>query len=250
MRAKENDWWTKFFPTFRPLFDQLPQKSTNAELRFMVERLKLRKGQKLLDCPCGIGRISLPLAKQGVRVTGVDVTPSYLEELATKARRRGLKIETHHRDMRRIAFDREFDTAANVWTSFGYFESESDNLLVLKKLFLALKPGGKLYMSLINRDWIMVNYQPTGWQDYKDFKVLEKRSFDYSTSRNTGTWIFIKGDVQQTGTVDLRMYSCHELTAMLEKVGFAGIESYGSLKGEPVDRNRQIMYFIAHRPKA
>ena len=233
---------------FRPLFDRAPKKATTAEARFIFEKLKLRTGDRLLDCPSGIGRLSIPLAKKGIRVTAVDITRGYLEELKAKAERSGLRIETVHSDMRRIRYQGEFDAAANVWTSFGYFESEADNLLVLKRAYDALRPGGRFYLSLVNRDWIIAHYTETDWFSYRDLKVLEKRRFDYTTSRNHGVWTFIKDGVETSGDVIIRMYSCHEIFAMFSRVGFDQIEAYGSLKGEPVDRKRQMMYFVAVKP--
>ncbi len=249
MKTKENDWWTSFFPAFRPVFKRATPKMTNAEARFMIENLNLRKGSRLLDCPCGIGRFSLLFARKGIKVTAVDITQSYLDELQKKSDRAGLRIDIHRADMRRIHFKKEFDAVANVWTSFGFFEKEADNVLVLKKLFDALKPGGKCYLSLVNRDWILSHYTSTDWFTCDSLKVLEKRYFDYETSINHGVWTFIENGVEKTaGDVIIRMYSCHELIAMFRKVGFEDIEAYGSLKKDPVDRNRQMMYFVAKKP--
>ncbi|HKK21964.1 MAG TPA: class I SAM-dependent methyltransferase, partial [candidate division Zixibacteria bacterium] len=239
---------TDFFPAFRPIFKRATPKVTNAEARFMIEHLKLRKGSRLLDCPCGIGRLSIPLARKGIRVTAVDITRSYLEELQKGTDRAGLPIDIHHADMRRIRFKKEFDAAANVWTSFGFFETESDNELVLKKLYDALKPGGRCYLSLVNRDWVIAHYSETDWFDCGDLKVLQRRHFDYATSLNYDVWTFIKDGKQVDRDVTIRAYSCHELFAMFRRVGFEEIEAYGSLKGEPVDRNRQMMYFVATKP--
>ena len=143
---KKADWWHDFFPAFRPVFNLRRHKITNAEVRFLIKRLKLTTGSEFLDCPCGIGRIALPLARKGIRVTGVDIAPYYLDELASKARRRGLSVELHEGDMRDTDFHNRFDAAANLWTSFGYFEKESDNQKVLKRMYQAIKPGGRFLL--------------------------------------------------------------------------------------------------------
>jgi SAM-dependent methyltransferase len=210
MPNKDSGWWDDFFPVFRPFFGLVSQKETNAQARYIIKKLNLKPGKKFLDCPCGLGRICFPLAKNGIRV--------YLDELSKRARRRGLKINPVHADMRRIKYDSEFDAGGNLWTSFGYFEKESDNRLVLKKMYRSLKPGGKFMLHVINRDWIMAHYQSRGWQEIAGVKSMEERYFDYRTSINYGTWHFIKDGKEKSIDVPIRMYAFHELIAMLESV--------------------------------
>ena len=249
MGAREKGWWHDFFPVFRPVFDQISRIQTNAEVRFIIKKLSLRPGSRFLDCPCGIGRHSLPLARKGIRVTGVDITPSYLEELQAKAKRAGLKIKCVHRDMRRIDFDKEFDAAGNLGTSFGYFEKQADDLLALKRAFNALKPGGKFLLHVVNRDWLITYFTPRGWQELDGGKLLQKRTFDYQKSIIRSTWIFIKGGREESFQVDLRAYSCHEIVEMFARTGFVDIEALGSETGEPVNRTRKMMFVFGTRPK-
>lgn len=249
MKTKDSGWWDEFFPEFRALFGFASKKATSAQVRFIIKKLNLRPGRTFLDCPCGIGRIALPLAKAGVKVTGVDITQSYLDELSAAAKKRSLKIDVHRGDMRRIKFDSQFDAAGNIWTSFGYFKKESDNLLVLKQMFRALKPGGKFLLHLVNRDWIMANFQPSDWSEVGGGKILEKRTFDYATSTCTGPWTLIKDGHETTHEAAIRMYSYHELLNMFRKVGFVDIEGYGTVKGEPIDLRHFYMFVIGTRPK-
>jgi ubiquinone/menaquinone biosynthesis C-methylase UbiE len=249
MSNKDSGWWDDFFPVFRPFFGLFSQKQTNAQVRYLIEKLNLKPGKKFLDCPCGIGRVALPLASKGIRVTGLDITQSYLDELSKKAKRRDLKIDLVHADMRRINFDSQFDAGGNLWTSFGYFEKESDNRLVLKKMYRALRPGGKFMLHVINRDWIMVNYQPRDWQEVAGVKLVEERRFDYRTSINHGIWHFIKDGRERTLKIAIRMYSFHELIAMFKSVGFADIEGYSTVKDEPISRDRGMMFIIGTKPR-
>lgn len=248
MSKKDSGWWDDFFPAFTPIFGIVSQKVTSAHVRYVIKKLDLKPGKRFLDCACGIGRVALPMAKKGIRVTGVDFMQSYLDDLAKKARRSGLKIELQNCDMRRINFDSVFDACGNLWTSFGYFEKESDNLLVLKKMYRALKPGGKFMLHVINRDWIMAKYEPKDWFEFKGVKVMEKRSFDYARSINRGTWVFLKDGKEEAFDVNIRMYSYHELIGMFESVGFVDIEGYGSVKDEPISRDKGMMFIIGTRP--
>lgn len=248
MKNKKSEWWHDFYTAFRPFFRLVSQKETNAQVRFIIKKLDLKPGRKFLDCPCGIGRISLPVAKKGIRVTGVDIIPSYLDEIAEKIARRNLKIDLLHSDMRRINFDSEFDAAGNLWTSFGFFEKESDNRLVVKKIYRALKPGGKFMLHVINRDWIMVNFKPRDWYEAGGVKSMEERHIDYRTSVNHGIWHLIKDGEDKTIESSIRLYSLHELIAIFRWAGFINIESYGSTKDEPVTRISRMIYVIGTKP--
>ena len=182
MVSTSKKWWDELFTPFRIVFDSIPASESNAQANYIIKKLKLKPGMKFLDCPCGIGRLSIPIAKKGIKITGVDLTKSYIDEFKIKARKLKLNIKLDVKDMRRINYDSEFDAAGNLWTSFGYFDKESENLLALKKMYKALKPGGMFMLSLINRDWLVANFEHTGWDEYKVLRILQKRVFDYRKS--------------------------------------------------------------------
>jgi len=246
---KKSGWWHEFFPAWRPMFEIMAPRDTNTQVQYLVKKLALRSGRRFLDCPCGIGRVSLPMARMGVEVTGVDITPSYLEELHKKAKRARLKIETVHSDMRRIDFANVFDAAGNLWGSLGYFEKESDHLLTLKRAYRALKPGGRFVVHTINRDWIVLNFQARGWTEVGGLKVCEERVFDYERSINRTTWTFIDSGRERVLPANMRMWSLHELLDLFRRAGFISLESFASEKDEPVSRTQRNMYVFGTKPK-
>jgi ubiquinone/menaquinone biosynthesis C-methylase UbiE len=250
MTKMNKNWWKDFFPVFRPIFDVIPARQTGAEARYIAKKLGLSRGKSFLDCPCGIGRISIPLARQGIKVTGVDITKAYLDELSQKAIALNLRINLIHSDMRRINFDSKFDAAGNLWTSFGYFEKESDNLLVLKRIYRALKPGGKFMLHVINRDWIVRNFRANDWFESRGMKVLEQRRMDLSDSVSDSFWHYIKGGIEKIYRTRIRMYSYHELREMMRKAGFTDINGYGSMNDEPITWDRRMMFIIGTKLKS
>jgi len=246
---KDSGWWDDFYPEFRPFFGAIKRSTTGQQVRYIVDKLDLKPGKSFLDCPCGIGRIGLPLMMRGVKVTGVDIMQSFLDEFESRATRRGLKPDLHRADMRRINFDSKFDAAGNLWTSFGYFEKESDNLLTMKKIYRALKPGGKFMLHIINRDWIMAKFREADWFEFKDRKVLVKRRFDFRTSINYETWQVIRKGIEKKYDVNVRNYSFHEIIDMMLGVGFVNIEGSGSTKDEPISKDRGMMFITGVKPK-
>ncbi|MEK7774271.1 MAG: methyltransferase domain-containing protein [Candidatus Zixiibacteriota bacterium] len=245
----KRNWWETFFPDFRPVFDTIHPATSRAEARYIVRKLRLRKGSSFLDCPCGIGRHSILLSRMGVKVTGVDITKSYLAELKAKAEALTLSINLHQLDMRRLPFRDRFDGAANLFTSFGYFEKETDNLKVLKQFYRALRPGGRFLMTTMNRDWIIKHFVPANQRQLNGVKLYQKRTFDFCTSQMIDEWRFVSKGKARIHRFRLRLYSYHELKSMCESVGFVKVQGFGSRRDAPVSQDRQKLYVLATKPQ-
>ena len=75
-----NDWWKASFDSlYHKLFYPLFQEETKKEINLIIKHLKKINGHKILDIPCGYGRISTELAKLGFSVTGVDYSKDYIK---------------------------------------------------------------------------------------------------------------------------------------------------------------------------
>ena len=105
------------------------------------------RGQHALDLACGSGRHSGALAELGLHVTGVDLSA----ESIARAKERGVeRTEFHIADMRTFDLNDQFDWVVNLFTSFGYFESDRENLRVLNQIKKHLKTNGRLVIDFLN----------------------------------------------------------------------------------------------------
>jgi 2-polyprenyl-3-methyl-5-hydroxy-6-metoxy-1,4-benzoquinol methylase len=243
-----SEWWETFFEEWLPVMQAVPRRRSDQQARFIVDTLKLRPGDAVLDCPCGSGRLAVPMAKMGLRVTGVDFWQPSLDAALADARRRRVQLQLIRKDMRQLDFSSRFDAAINVWTSFGYFENEADDLRVLRRLFAALKPGGRVFLTLVNRDWIMKNFIERDWFTMGGVTVAEDKVFDYTTSRIHSTWHYIKDGRVVPKPMSLRVYSWHEMIGMLAKAGFDQIDGIGTESGEPISRDNRWLIVWATKP--
>ena len=105
-------------------------------------------GAKVLDVPCGEGRMSLELAARGFRVSGIDIAQPLVDDANRKAASRGLHADFEQMDMRDIPWEGEFDALLCWWGSFGYFD-DAGNLNFAKAAASALKPGGRLVLQSV-----------------------------------------------------------------------------------------------------
>ena len=118
------------------------------EARVLRKVLKLRKGSRVADVPCGHGRISLELARAGYSVVGVDACEPSIRRARRELRKAGLPGAFHLGDMRDLRLPREFNAVINWWGSFGYFD-EGTNRRVLKGFADILLSGGRVLVDQV-----------------------------------------------------------------------------------------------------
>jgi SAM-dependent methyltransferase len=123
----------------------LAAEQSDADAELIVQLLSLGPGMRVLDVPCGEGRIAGPLARHGCDVLGIDASERFLG----RAREQWPEVTFLLGDMRELAFDSEFDAVLNWFTSFGYFD-RATNDAVLRSFARALQPGGQLLLELHN----------------------------------------------------------------------------------------------------
>ncbi len=149
-----NEWWKTFFDQhYLRIAGQMFTEEDNAkQAADLWSMLDLGPGCRLLDAPCGWGRLSRPLALLGATVLGVDQSETLLAEAE---RRRGelpperLRYARH--DLREALPETGFDVACNIFTSFGYGTEEED-VAIFRTLRGAVRPGGRVVVETNHRD--------------------------------------------------------------------------------------------------
>src|SRR5687767_11307257 len=123
---------------------------SDAQARFEIRALKqildLPEGARMLDVPCGAGRLSIGLAAEGYRVTGTDLSSRLLAMAKEDAAARHVEVTFLEGDMRQLPFERQFEGAVCFWESFGYFD-DAGNLEFLRSVARALRPRGRFVMD-------------------------------------------------------------------------------------------------------
>ncbi len=149
MKSSETEWFASWFDSpYYPMLYRHRDESEAAEALTNLHRfLSLPSGASVLDLCCGQGRHSRTLQKLGYGVVGIDLSPSAIAH-ANSTAQSGQRFEVH--DMRNFALPERFDAVFNLFTSFGYFDSNAENMRVLDCISSHLKPHGLLVLDYMN----------------------------------------------------------------------------------------------------
>ncbi len=164
-------WWDANGES-RPLHDLNP-----ARLGYVAERVLL-KGARVLDVGCGGGILSEALARAGARVTGIDLAPRVLEVARLHLYESQLAVD--YREISVEALAAEAPAAFDAVTCMEMLEHVPDPASVTRACAMLLKPGGRLFLSTLNRTPIafaaaiagaeyLLNLLPRGTHHYAQF---------------------------------------------------------------------------------
>jgi SAM-dependent methyltransferase len=244
-------------PWFEEVFDEdylrtLPfmrAEQTLHEVEFISEALRLSPSAEVLDVACGYGRHAIELVQRGFNVTGLDLSLPLLIRAADEAQRRALSVNFVHADMREMAFEKQFDGAYCMLTSFGYFDEEA-NLRVIERIARALKPGARFLLDVVNRDYLVSDLPLRVWWEGTGCVVLEEVDFNFHTSRIlTHRSIVFEDGRQLEQEISVRAYSLHEVGRLLRQAGFKVVDVSGSLatRGQFFGSASRNLFVIAEK---
>jgi SAM-dependent methyltransferase len=233
------DWWATFFDgvyveawTAAGAFDR-----TDELVDELVAMLDLPEGARILDVPCGFGRIAGPLHERGYEVVGIDISAEQID----LARDRNPGPTYLVGDMRRPP-EGPFDAVLNIFTSFGYFAEREEDLSALQAWYGSVRAGGQLVMVLNDRDrfvWHEARRSTQGGGDGPDTDddrddagtiVREVRETDWVEGVQYAT-VTYQG---ATKSFRVRLYTATELVRELREVGFTEVEAFAGLDRSPL----------------
>jgi SAM-dependent methyltransferase len=221
-------WWESLFNDDYLRTVPIPHpKTILKQCDFIEERLGLAPGATILDVGCGLGSHAVELTKRGFLVVGLDLSLPMLSRAADEAQDHGLKINFLHADMREMNFDGAFDAVLCWGTTFGYFDDDT-NKLVIDRLYKALKPRGHLLLDVVNRDYVIHGQPNLVWFEGDASVVMEETQMNYITSRlEVKRTVILDDGRQRDNLYSLRLYSLHELGQILHLQGFRVVEVTG-----------------------
>ena len=233
-----SEWWETFFDEDYLAIAQhlLNEEGSAKQAADLWAMLDLTPGCRVLDAPCGSGRISRPLALSGAVVLGVDQSETLI---ATAESRRGGIPDGHLRylrhDLRTPLAETGFDVACNIFTSFGY-GTEEDDLAIFRTLRNAVRPGGRVVVETNHRD-MMCSFIARGSKLSMRLPdgtlFIDEPDFDAITGVVTLNWYWSGPNGSGEKHAKWRCYTPTEIVRLLECAGLRFTGAYKGLSKTP-----------------
>jgi cyclopropane fatty-acyl-phospholipid synthase-like methyltransferase len=218
---------------------------TQAEAAFLEKALDLRPGSQVLDVPCGNGRHSVALARNGCSVTGIDLSQEFIEEARTASA--GLDARFELRDMRRVAFDGEFDAAFCFGNSLTYLNPEECRDF-FRAIVRSLKSGGKFAVETgMAAESILPTLVKQRWFQLGDLYMLSENQYHPRESRLDIQYTFIRDGKAETRPIRSYVLTVSELCRMQIDAGLEPLQLLASVNGEPYQLGSPRLILISQK---
>jgi SAM-dependent methyltransferase len=238
---KSKEWFETWFDSeyCRKLYAHRNDSEAELFISKLQARFQFAQNSRALDLACGSGRHSRVLHRLGFNVTGLDLSKESIE-LAKAESPGGIRFV--RADMRHFELSESYDLILNLFTSFGYFRKEEDNLNVLKKCLKHLNSGGFLIIDYLNDHLTRMNL--------KENDFLSVDGVQFEINRRIEGSLVIK-DISVTRDTDcvhfnevVQLLSLQDFKLLASKTGFEVIHTFGSYEldsFEPLFSERLIL---------
>jgi len=217
------EWFEDWFN--HPLYLQVYSHRDSEEANRCVDTILRETGLdntsaqlSVLDIACGAGRHAFAFARKGMQVTANDLSRFLLDTASEQACTEGLCIDFNRCDMRTLRLGKQFDLVVQLFSSFGYFETDDEDRMVVRNVTNMLSSNGWYVLDLINPAWLRQHFVPRSEKHVGELSITEERQLsDDKVVKNIT--IHDTEHHELTFSESVRLFSCEEITSLLESEG-------------------------------
>lgn len=239
------DWFDS--PLYEFLYAYRDEEEANQLADLIENHISPEKYPSVVDVGCGRGRHSRSLAERGYSVTGFDLSPQAIQKARELADERNLtNISFIINDMR-TPLPETFDAAVNLFTTFGYFIDEQENVKVLKSVRAMLKPDGLFLIDFMNAKKVEQQLKP---EEHGVHKGIEYGIRRYIQDGCVYKEIKFRGEVidgTRTYTERVRLFDKEWFIEKLNQTVFSPLNIWGDYSGKPFDEDNSPRLIILSR---
>lgn len=224
-----------------------------SDLQFYKKWLPTNKDAQILELCCGTGRLTLPIAEDGYNISGVDYTPSMLEQAKLKATEAGLEINFIEADIRTLDLQEKFDLIFIPFNSIHHLYRNEDLFKALVCVKHHLKESGLFLLDCFNpniqyiveneKDQVVIAEYTT--DDGRNVLIKQTMQYESATQINRIQWhYFINGEFHSAQNLDMRLFFPQELDSYLEQAGFNIIHKFGGFEEESFDDKSEKQIYV------
>lgn len=241
------DWFSSRF--YLEIYRHRNDEDARNLINLIQRNVHVNTDDKALDICCGAGRHSLELARRGFHVTGFDLSEFLISEAKKSYKNspeQNLKVKFLIKDMRHFNFNKSFDLAVNVFTSFGYFDDDEENFNVIKNASDSIRKKGYFVFDYVNGDNLRKNLVRLSRNKYGSLYITQRRKID-------GDFVIKKikissGKRHFEYSEKLKLYGFNTMEKVFEQYGLKVYKSFGDYFGNKYSRNNsQRMILFAQK---
>jgi SAM-dependent methyltransferase len=223
------------------------------DLEFYKRWLPKNKNARILELCCGTGRLTIPIAKDGYTISGVDFTPSMLEKAYTKASEEGLAIEFIEADIRTLDLQETFDLIFIPFNSIHHLYKNEDLFKAFHVVKKHLKEGGLFLLDCFNPNIQFIvesekeqkEIAKYTTKDGREVLIKQMMRYENKTQINRIEWhYYINGEFDSIQNLDMRLFFPQELDAYLKSNGFNIIHKFGDFEEEAFHDTSEKQIFV------
>ena len=219
MSSVKSVWFKTWFdsPYYKLLYNNRDQEEAASFIDQLINFIALSPSAKIVDFGCGRGRHANYLNSKKYKVTGIDISPTSIEEAKENKDELGLTTRFYVHDFRKPIPYSNFDLGLNLFTSFGYFDTHEENEMALHNMAEVIAEKGVFIMDYLNADHVTKNLV--------EEETIEREDVKFSIRR----WIedgFIMKEItfnaegeKQEFREQVRLYKEEDLRSMIEAAG-------------------------------
>lgn len=239
-------WYKDWFASddYTSVYSHRDDKEAELFFNFLLNRLEIPEGSKILDAACGAGRHSIYLHKNHFRTVGFDLSKTLLRIAQQNAEDENIHLNLVNADIRDVCFNTKFDLILNLFTSFGYFESDDENFQFFRNAFYFLKEGGYFVLDYLNKYHLIENLNPRSEEVISGKRIVQKRKIE--NGRVEKDIRIETGDIKNEYVESVKLYSDEFIISKFEEIGYKLADKFGDYSGASFDKqnsDRLILIF-------
>jgi len=239
--TKGPSWFESWFdsPYYHLLYKDRNDKEAKDFLDLLLTRIHLSKPSRVLDLACGKGRHSIHLNQRGYDVTGVDLSEENIN-FCKQFEKEGLHFYRH--DMRHLLRTNYFDAVFNLFTSFGYFEREHENELVIQATAKNLQTGGYFIIDYLNSHYAEKHLVASQTKEIEGIQFqIQKRIENEKIIKDIR---FKDQDKDYHFQEEVRLLSPQDFLLFFARAGLSVLEIYGdyALDNFNIEQSRRLIF--------
>lgn len=225
------EWFEDWFNTDEYLNVYRHRNEEDAKNLFdlIIKNVLLEKGSKVLDLACGAGRHSILFAKNNFDVTAVDISDNLLNVGRKTAEELKLNINFIKSDLRKLNLNEKFHLIINLFTSFGYFETDDENGEVIKMASQHLVDSGYFVLDFFNIIYLQKNLIPISYDKIEDGIIKQERVIE--GDRLVKTIFITRKGIEKKYYESVRIFTKEELISFFKDSGLKIQFIYGDYLG-------------------